>query len=76
MIRVERFPLPGQKVVRDTPVREGRAAIVHGRVLQALAVLLAVAAAALPVVLARVLGACRHLSHSAPVGFECSGAKQ
>lgn len=57
VIRAERFPLPGQAVVRDTPIREGRAAIVHGRVLQALAVLLAVAAAALPVVLARVLGA-------------------
>ena len=55
VIRAERFPLPGQAVVRDTPIREGHAAIVHGRVLQALAVLLALAAASLPVVLARVL---------------------
>ncbi len=55
VVRAERFPLPGQAVGRDTPIREGRAAIVHGRVLQALAVLLALAAAALPVILARVL---------------------
>ncbi len=55
VVRAERFPLPGQAVVRDTPIREGRAAIFHGRVLQALAVLLALAAAALPVILARVL---------------------
>ncbi len=55
VIRAERFPLPGQAVVRDTPIREGRAAVVYGRVLQALAVLLMLAAAALPVVLARVL---------------------
>ncbi len=55
VIRAERFPLPGQAVVRDTPIREGRAAIFRGRVLQVLAVLLGLTAAALPIVLARVL---------------------
>ena len=39
----QRFPLPGQRVIRDTPILEGQAALMRGRVLKTLAVFLAVA---------------------------------
>lgn len=55
VIRAGRFPLPGQRVVRDTRIREGRAATVHGRVLQVLGILLGLAALSLPVIFARML---------------------
>jgi hypothetical protein len=46
-ISAREFPPPGRAVIRDTPVRTGDAALAHGRGLQALAVLLAVAATAI-----------------------------
>lgn len=55
VIRARRFPLPGQAVTRDTPIREGRAAIARARLLQTLAALLLLAALALPVIFARLL---------------------
>lgn len=54
MIRTGQFPPPDLAVVRDTPVAEGRGAAVRGRGLQALAVLLVVAAAALCLLLWRL----------------------
>jgi hypothetical protein len=39
----QRFPLPGQRVIRDTPILEGQTALMRGRVLKTLAVFLAVA---------------------------------
>lgn len=55
VIRARRFPLPGQAVVRDTPIREGRAAVARGRLLQILAALLLLASLALPLIFARLL---------------------
>jgi hypothetical protein len=37
VMRAGRFPLPGQPVIRDTPVLEGREARARGRVLKVLA---------------------------------------
>jgi hypothetical protein len=39
----QRFPLPGQRLIRDTPILEGQAAMTRVRVLRTLAVFLAVA---------------------------------
>jgi hypothetical protein len=39
----QRFPLPGQKAIRDTPILEGQAAMTRGRVLKTSAVFLSVA---------------------------------
>lgn len=47
IVHAERYPLPGAKVMRDTPVLSGDAARIRGRFAQALAVLLGVAAALL-----------------------------
>lgn len=44
VIRAQRFPLPGQRVIRDTPILERQAAIARGRGLKVVAVLLCVAA--------------------------------
>ena len=40
-VRTRRFPPPGEPVVRDTPIRRGKDAVLSGRILQALAVALA-----------------------------------
>ena len=37
IIAARRFPLENQKVVRDTPILEGRSAVARGRILRALA---------------------------------------
>lgn len=37
----QRFPLPGQRVIRDTPILDGQATMTRVRVLKTLAVLLA-----------------------------------
>jgi hypothetical protein len=47
VLRAGRFPPPGCRVIRDTPVHRGRPAVSRGRGLQALAVGLGVAAALL-----------------------------
>jgi hypothetical protein len=46
-IATREFPPPGRAVIRDTAVITGDAALAHGRGLQALSVLLVVAAAAI-----------------------------
>lgn len=48
VVATERFPLAGQKVVRDTPVRFGPRAIRHGRILQSLAALVLAVSFAMP----------------------------
>jgi Flp pilus assembly pilin Flp len=50
-----RFPLPGERVVRDTRVRNGAAAVSYARILQLLSLLLCGGAAALPVMFWRIL---------------------
>jgi len=50
----QRFPLPGERLVRDTLVIRGEAAAIRGRVLQCLAAGLAVLAIALAVLLGRL----------------------
>ena len=42
--RFKRFPLPGHRVVRDTPILEGQAALARGRVFKIMAVLFGAAA--------------------------------
>lgn len=54
VIRAQRFPLPTQRVIRDTPVLGGRAAVFRGRVLKALAVGLVIAAGLLSFVFWRL----------------------
>jgi hypothetical protein len=56
----ERFPLPGQEVVRDTPVRFGREAVRHGRILQVLAGALLVACATVPYLFWRIFDSLAH----------------
>ena len=46
-IAAREFPPPGRAVIRDTPVITGDAALAHARGLQALSVMLVVAAAAI-----------------------------
>ena len=55
IVRAERFPLPGLRVVRDTAVVEGADARRWGRVAQALAVTLTVVVAGLVFFLWRLL---------------------
>ena len=43
VLNSQRFPLPDQKVIRDTQILEGQAAVSRGRLLKALAACLAVA---------------------------------
>jgi hypothetical protein len=40
-MKARRFPPPGEPVVRDTPIRQGEEAVLSGRILQNLAVALA-----------------------------------
>jgi hypothetical protein len=60
VLRAGEFPPPGHRVIRDTPVVEGRAAVLRGRVFLALAIVLVVISALLWLQisrLARTLGA-------------------
>jgi hypothetical protein len=43
VMRDQRFPLPGQRVVRDTPILQGQAALARGRIFRIMAVSLGVA---------------------------------
>lgn len=52
--RYRRFPLEGERLVRDTLVIRGEAALLRGRVLQVLAIALAMLAVGLTVVLWRL----------------------
>ena len=55
IVRAKRFPLPGQKVVRNTRIRQGEAAITHARRLQTLSVALVLTCAAIPIFLAGIV---------------------
>ena len=55
IVRAKRFPLPGQKVVRNTRIRQGEAAITHARRLQTLSVALILTCAAIPFILAGIV---------------------
>ena len=55
IVRAKRFPLPGQKVVRNTRIRQGEAAITHARRLQTLSVALILTCAAIPILLAGIV---------------------
>lgn len=52
--RHQRFPLPGERVIRDTPIVRGEVAVVRGRVLQCFAIGLAVLASLVAVALWRL----------------------
>jgi hypothetical protein len=47
VLRAQQFPPPGFRVVRDTPVMGGPAAVTRGQVIQVLALCLGLAAALL-----------------------------
>ena len=53
-VRALRFPVPGDRVIRPTPVREGAAAIRVGRLMQLLSVLLLGCALGIPWLLWRL----------------------
>lgn len=53
--RGQRFPLPGAKLLRDTPVRTGRAARMRGMLLRAIGVLLLALAAGLVLAVRRLV---------------------
>ena len=52
--RAQRFPRPGQAVIRDTVIREGAVAHRYGRVLQVIALILLACAVLLPVFITRL----------------------
>ena len=56
VIRAKRFPPPGMKVIKDTPVVKGRKAIYRGRALQVCGVILWGTAIAFPIAFWRILG--------------------
>jgi hypothetical protein len=56
IVCAERFPPPGHRVVRDTIVQHGRSAVVRGRVLMALALVLVGAGGLLGLSLWRLAG--------------------
>jgi len=51
----QRFPVPGEIVIRDTEVRVGKSAVTVGRLLQFLALIMAVCALAIPILLTKIL---------------------
>ena len=54
VLRARQFPPPGYRVIRDTPVIGGQAAVLRGRGLKVLAVCLALASALLWLLLWRL----------------------
>lgn len=54
VLRVRQFPPPGYRVIRDTPVIGGQAAVLRGRSLKVLAVCLGVASAVLCLLFVRL----------------------
>jgi hypothetical protein len=59
VVRTERFPPPGLRVTRDTPVVTGTAAGRRGRLIQAFAIALGVLAAVMALTLWRLANAAR-----------------
>ena len=66
IIRAGRFPAPGARLVRATPIRRGAAAHRVGVALAALALLMLAASVAMPVFLQRVLRAVEQNDHRFP----------
>jgi hypothetical protein len=54
VLRTGQFPPPGYRVIRDTPVREGRSAAVRGRGFKTLALVLGVMSVALWLLMSRL----------------------
>jgi len=50
MVRTQRIPYPGQKVIKDTPVIEGPEAVKRGRAIQFIAVAMGTISLAIPFV--------------------------
>ncbi|MDX1557158.1 MAG: hypothetical protein R3212_14100 [Xanthomonadales bacterium] len=48
VVKSQRMPYPGQTVIKDTPIIEGKPAVKHGRALQAVAVVMMVLSLAVP----------------------------
>jgi hypothetical protein len=55
VVRAARFPPPGLAVVRDTPVLTGEKAVVRGRLLRGLALVIGGSVAAVPLALAWIV---------------------
>lgn len=51
IVRTQRFPPPGQAVIRDTAVQEGQQAIWRGRVIQLLALLVLGSVVTIPIIM-------------------------
>lgn len=66
IIRAGRFPAPGARLVRATPIRRGAAAHRVGVALAALSLLMLAASIAMPVFLQRVLRAVEQNDHRFP----------
>ncbi len=54
VIRALRFPVPGDRIIRDTVVREGQAAVMVGRLMQLLSALLVICSLWIPWLLWRL----------------------
>jgi hypothetical protein len=54
VLRTGQFPPPGYRVIRDTPVREGRSAVLRGRGFKTLALVLGMISVALWVLMSRL----------------------
>ena len=52
VVKAERIPLPGQKVIKDTPIITGKKAIQQGRAMQVVAVIMGIIGLILPFALA------------------------
>lgn len=50
IVKAERLPYPGQKVIRPTPVIKGKKAVQRGRAVQVIAVIMALFSLAMPFV--------------------------
>ena len=66
IIRAERFPAPGARMVRATPIRRGAAAQRVGFAMAALALVLFVASVAMPLFLHRAIRAVEGANHRFP----------
>ncbi len=48
VVKAERIPFPGQKVIKDTPIITGRKAVKQGRAMQVMAIIMALLGVILP----------------------------
>jgi hypothetical protein len=66
IIRAERFPAPGARLVRTTPIRRGAAAQRIGIAMAALSLIVLAASVAMPLFLGRVMRAVDQTDHRFP----------